>query len=424
MLFACHAEFSRAQTLGAPMRVLVHHTPCLNGQITPPSSKSQTIRALIFGLLSSGTTQLQHCLDSEDIDDAIRMIKALGGQLDRSGSALSLESNGPPFNIAQNILNTGNSGITTHFILPLLGLRHNHEIPMIVDCGNQMRARPMNALIQALRDLGMKIDGDSFPIQITGRLLGGRTVLDSHCSQPLSALLIALPLAEQDSVIHLKNRNEWPYIEMTLAWLKKQNMQIIHEGEYFYIQGKQRYQAFDYTVPGDYSSASTFLAASKIFPGHIQINGLDPEDLQGDKDILKYLPPPLRGTQINASNIPDLLPTLAVLGTVFEGQTQIMNVPHARLKETDRIHSMTQGLRRMGATIEELPDGMTITQSTLQGAPVNGYHDHRTVMALTLAGMLAQGTTLIEHAESVNKTYPSFFDDLIRLGANLEIQDA
>jgi 3-phosphoshikimate 1-carboxyvinyltransferase len=225
-------------------------------------------------------------------------------------------------------------------------------------------------------------------------------------------------------VIHVKNIQEWPYIEMTLAWLKKQHIQIKQEGEFFYIQGKQNYQAFDYTIPGDYSSASTFLAASRIFPGQIEINGLDPEDLQGDKEILKYLSHTLNGSQINASNIPDLLPTLAVLGTVSEGQTQITNVPHARLKETDRIHSMTEGLRRMGASIEALPDGMVITQSTLQGAQVNGYQDHRTVMALTLAGMLAQGTTVINHAESVNKTYPNFFNDLIKLGASLEIQDA
>jgi 3-phosphoshikimate 1-carboxyvinyltransferase len=308
-------------------------------------------------------------------------------------------------------------------MLPLLGLREGVHRPVYVDCGDQMRFRPMRVLITALRTLGMTIESDAFPLRVSGQLIGGEIFIEGYSSQPLSALLIALPAAQKDSVIHVNHLHEAPYIEMTLEWLKKQRIQITRLGNSFYIPGKQTYQPFDYTIPGDYSSASTFFAAAALFPGKITINGLDIDDLQGDKKIIEYVQLPLHGVEINAHDIPDLLPILAVLGTAAAGRTDILNTPGARLKETDRIHSMTQGLRQMGAKIEELSDGLIVYQSSMQGTHVKGFSDHRTVMALTLAGLLAQGTTVIEDAESVNKTYPRFFQDLKSLGAQLELEN-
>ena len=133
---------------------------------------------------------------------------------------------------------------------------------------------------------------------------------------------------------------------------------------------------------------------------------------------------PLTGMRIDANDIPDLVPALAVIATSATGKTEIYNCLQARIKETDRIYSMTKGLRQMGARVEEHEDGMTVYQSSLQGAFVKGYADHRTVMALTVAGMVARGTTVITDGEAINKTYPKFVETMQAMGANVTFDKA
>jgi len=179
------------------------------------------------------------------------------------------------------------------------------------------------------------------------------------------------------------------------------------------------------------------LAAGALIGPSVTLKGLDPDDTQGDKKLVKILKTMgadikikkssiiinrsknLRGIKIDANDIPDLLPTLAVLGTQAAGATEIVNVKQARIKETDRIHSMTKGLRALGARIDEKKDGMTIYTSQLAGAKIQGYNDHRTVMALTLAGLIASGKTVVTNAEAVNKTYPSFYSTIKKLGGKI-----
>lgn len=432
------------------MDVHLQHTHSLNGTVTPPPSKSEAIRALIFGLLSSGLTTLPSFLNADDTEDAIRVCQHLGASITQNGEILTLKSQGFPFKDTQHKINTGNSGITTCFVLPLLGYRQDHDEPVILDCGDQMRARPMASLIRALCDLGMTItpltDPNHLPVSVTGELRGGKAEISGETSQYLSALLIALPLAENNSEIRVKGLCEKPYIDLTLSWLKRQGIAITHRKEnnsdIYIIEGKQRYFPFEYTLPGDFSSASNFLAAGALFPGRINVQGLNLHHEQGDKRLIPLLETmgasithqdqtieisaegQLRGIRIDANDIPDLLPTLAVIGTQCSGKTELMNTRHARHKETDRIHAMTQGLRDMGAHIEEKEDGMVIYPSTLRGTTVNGYGDHRTIMALSLAGLLAEGITTIHHAEAVNKTYPDYFTHLKQLGALLEVNHA
>jgi 3-phosphoshikimate 1-carboxyvinyltransferase len=430
--------------------ISVRQTSSLRGGLTPPGSKSLSIREIIFALLANGQSKLQNILDSDDTQAAQQVCAGLGAQFNLSSEGMTITSSGLPLVTSATELNTRNSGITTLFILPLLGLREHSAHPMILNCGEQMRARPIKSLVEALEHLGMHIQykdqKDRLPVVVTGKLKGGIAEVEGINSQYLSALLIALPCAEQDSVITVKNLHERPYVNMTLQCLQQHGIDYTHQinknVDTFHIRGKQRYKPVDHTIKGDFSSASCLMAASVLIHSEVELCGLDVEDAQGDKRLISILQEmgaeivtekekirihgnqPLTGIRIDANDIPDLLPALAVIATQAQGKTEIYNVAQARIKETDRIHSMTQELRKMGAVIEEQEDGMTIYQSSLTGAVVNGHDDHRTVMALTVAGLVAKGITLISDGEAINKTYPQFVQDMQAIGANISILKA
>jgi 3-phosphoshikimate 1-carboxyvinyltransferase len=404
---------------------------------------------MMFALLAKGNSTLMNVLDSEDTTDAINICKHLGAEVTLENNTLTLNSLGLPLNSPANILYTGNSGISTRFIMPILGLRKNTLQPIILDCGSQMRARPIDSLVSALRQLGMTIDyiknNNTLPVRISGDLIGGKTTVSGITSQYLSALLISLPCAPSNSEVIVKNLNERPYVEMTLEWLKQQNILYTHhktnEIDVFTISGRQTYHNFHITIPGDFSSASYLIAVAVLIPGQVILQGLNMQDSQGDKHLITLLQEmganivvthdqltiyggkKLIGMPIDANDFPDLLPTLAVIGTQALGETIIYNVPQARIKETDRIHSMTEGLTRLGASIQEKNDGMIIQSSKLRGAPVKGYGDHRTVMGLSLAGLIASETTTISNAESVNKTFPEFINSMRSLGAQMDLMN-
>lgn len=423
------------------MRIKSRKTSILQGVIKPPSSKSEAIRALFFALLSPGTSHIHEILEAEDVTEALLVCQALGATVERNGTSLALTSPGFPFSPCSPTLYTGQSGLTTRLLLPILGLCVPQ--PLFLDCAPSMRARPMHGLINTLNQLGMHINSSQWPLCISGNLSGGEATLTEPISQFVSALLMALPLAEKTSSLITPIIPSWSYVEMTLAWLKRLNIAFTHtqhdDAHHFTLPGKQHYKPFEVTLPNDFSSASYFIAAATLLPGSVRIEGLDMKETQGDKQLISIIQAmggdisldgttliihggkPLQGIRIDASNIPDLLPTLAVLGTAASGKTEIYNVMQARLKETDRIHSMTEGLSRMGAIIEEKNDGMVIYASPLRGAEVKGYGDHRTVMSLSLAGMLAEGETSINDAESIRKTFPDFVSDMRSLGAHLEI---
>jgi 3-phosphoshikimate 1-carboxyvinyltransferase len=427
------------------MRLIIQNTQTLAGDVTPPSSKSHSIRALFFALLAEGTSTLRNVLASDDIENAIAVCKQLGAHIVSQKDQLTIESKGLPLVVDVTKIVSGNSGITTRFMLPLLGLRQNTQTPITTDCGEQMRARPIQSLVDALRKLGLHITylakENQLPLSISGALIGGEAGVEGITSQYLSALLMALPCAPHDSILTVNHLHERPYVEMTLRWLSQQQLifkhsQLPNQDKYF-IKGNQHYRPIDTTIPGDFSSASYLIAAAALTAGRVELNGLDMQDAQGDKRLVNILQDmgadisvfpthlvisggkPLKGCKIDANDIPDLLPTLAVIGTAAQGCTTLYNVKQARIKETDRIHSMTENLRRLGARIEEHEDGMTIYQSQLSGSWLKGYDDHRTVMALGIAGLLATDSTVIEGSEAINKTFPQFTALMQSLGANI-----
>jgi len=433
------------------MKLTIEKTKTLCGNINPPSSKSHSIRNLILALLSSGQSELKNILDSEDTAAAIAVCKKLCSKITsfKKNKTTTIKSNnGFPLQTTADFIFTANSGITTRFIMPLLGLRKNTESPIVLDCDEQMRARPIKALVEALIQLGMKIsylkEEGKLPIALTGKLIGGIVEIDGTTSQYLSALLLSLPCASQDSTIIVHHLNERPYVNMTLDLLNKHNIQYEHtmleHKDVFFIKGNQHYISFSTAVPGDFSSASYLIAAAVLLKGHVEIKGLDFSDSQGDKRLVEILQEmgadiriegsgliihggtPLKGIKIDANDVPDLLPTLAVIGTMAYGKTEITNVPQARIKETDRIRSMTEGLRSLGAKVDEFTNGLTVHYSKLEGTELKGYGDHRTVMALSIAGLLAKGLTVINDAEAINKTYPDYIQHMRNIGAKIGLQ--
>jgi 3-phosphoshikimate 1-carboxyvinyltransferase len=429
------------------MQLVVNNTSHLSGTATPPASKSQTIRGLILSLLACGESTLMNGLASEDSDDAKRVCQSLGCGITEAANCLTVTSQGLPITPLSNHIYSGNSGITTRFIMPALGLRKNSGTPIILDCGEQMRLRPVRSLVSALRDLGMNIEYNEtegmLPITLSGELLGGTTSVDGITSQYLSALLLTLPCAPKNSTISVKNLHERPYVDLTLYWLKQHHIAYEHtqhdDSDTYFLPGNQIYQAFSTTIASDFSSASYLIAAAALIRGRVILTGLDMDDPQGDKALITILQKmgatiffeektliiegggPLTGIRIDANDIPDLLPVLAVLGTQATGHTEIVNVAQARIKETDRIHSMTEGLTTLGAKIIEHSAGMTIYQSPLTGGSVKGYGDHRTVMALSIAGLCATHTTYIDDANAINKTFPNYVALMQSLGAKMDI---
>lgn len=426
--------------------LFVRKTNSLSGLAIPPSSKSHSIRALIFALLAKGDSVLTNLLDCSDTQDAMRICTQLGADLSVEENTVYANSCGYPLQEKIQTIHSGNSGISTHFVMPLLGLRKESETPIILDCGEQMRARPIVPLVNALRALGLCIDylhqEGQLPISVCGQLIGGITEVEGVTSQYLSALLVSLPCAPLDSEVTVRNLHERPYVEMTLDWLQKLGISYQHETignrDIVHIPGGQSYSAFNTTIASDFSSASYLITAAVLCQGRVELRGLDMQDPQGDKRLVYLLQEmgaaieisaegliiegghPLRGLKIDADDIPDLLPALAVIGTYASGKTELINVRQARIKETDRIHSMSEGLSRMSAKVDVYEDGMTIYPSALQGATVKGYNDHRTVMALAVAGLRAEGQTEIDDADAVNKTFPNFVSLMQSLGAEME----
>ncbi len=430
------------------MKLIIHKIHKIAGKVAPPSSKSQTIRALFLATLANGESSLKNFLFCDDTESAIRVCQGLGAVITKIESDnLKIIGAGLPLNVSDKVVNSGSSGITTNFSLPLLGLRKDLSRPVVLDCSAQMKQRSIMSLVSALQNLGMQIKSletnSVCPLSITGKLLGGEARVSGLTSQFMSALLLSLPLAENDSSILVEDLHERPYLEMTKALLKEQKIIFKHLSgngfDVFKIKGGQRYLPFQKTIPVDFSSASYLIAAGVLLYGQVKLDNIDTTDCQGDKKMVDLLlqmgadikiddkkmvisgGKSLRGIKIDANEIPDLVPALAVVATQAEGCTEIYNVVHARDKETDRIRSMSIGLSAMGAYVEEKGDGLIIRKSELRGAEVNGYGDHRTVMALAVAGLLAEGETTISTAEAISKTFPNFVQLMNILGANIQI---
>jgi len=407
----------------------------LEGSIEIPGSKSHTIRAVVIASLANGKSRIISPLDSGDTRSAVVACRALGAEIEIGKEWIVRGFGGYP-QLQASKIDLGNSGTSLSLTTSVAALQ---EEEVVFDGDDSLRTRPIQPLLDALNNLGASAysvgENGCCPIRVRGRMRGGKTKVSGISSQYLSSLLISTPLLEEDTEIHVIDLNEKPYAGMTLAWLKEQQIDYQREGwETFRVKGRQCYHHFDKRVPGDFSSATFPLCAAVITDSQVLLKGLDMNDTQGDKEVITMLnsmganiqvkeegilvtSSELTGCELDLNSTPDALPALAVVGCYAKGKTILKNVAQARIKETDRIKVMRAELSKMGADIEEMEDGLIIRQSKLKGTRVRGYHDHRVVMALSLAGMIAQGETEIDSAESIEITFPGYVEKMCQLSA-------
>lgn len=417
----------------------------LEGAIITPSSKSHTIRALLIATLANGISTIKDALLEGDGKSALEAAVALGAEVEvRKDGTLSLKGIGQDFSKGKEKIFMGNSGTGTRLFTSAAALGDKLRV---FDGDSSLRSRPMRPLLNALKELGAEFEIKSkdkdLPYSIKGPLKGGETTVDGLTSQYLSSLLLTAPLIKNDTAIKVTNLHEKPYVQITLWWLDRMGVRYDASDDLlsYKIYGNQKYNTLSSRIPGDFSSATFGAVAALVTKTKLKIDNIDFTDPQGDKEIFTCLEKlgakvergngfaivdgtqKLKGVVLDLNTMPDSLPALSVLGCIAEGETRLVNVKQARIKETDRIAVMCEELTKMGAHIEELEDGLIIRKSELKGCEVHGHEDHRVVMALALAGMVSNGETIIDTAEAADVTYPTFARDFINIGAKISIEE-
>ncbi len=411
----------------------------IRGSIAVAGSKSHTIRGIIAALLAEGTSTLVAPLESADTRSTLAAACRLGATVKESSGRWEITGTGGRFTDPGAPLDLGNSGTGLRMLTSAAALQN---FPVGFDGDSSLRTRLMSGLFAALEKRGAKVEssGGKCPFRISGPLRGGATTVDGTTSQFLTSLLFALPLLEEDSTIELEFLNEKPYVGITLAWLDALGIRWSGSEDmlHWQIPGNQKYHAFARVIPADFSTAAFPLVAAAVAGEGVEIRNLDFDDAQGDKQVFALLETmgakirrdgelfveptrgKLQGRTFDLNATPDALPVMAVAAALAGGETRLVNVPQARVKETDRIAVMTAELTKMGARIEELPDGMVIQGGALHGAKVHSHGDHRIGMALAVAGLAAEGETVVGEIEAAEVTYPDFIRDFRALGARFE----
>lgn len=427
------------------MKAIVSNSS-LSGEIRIPGSKSHMIRALYFGALGNGLSTLRNPVRSADALAAASLVRALGISVDMAEDEewqVAGDSLQPP----ENVIDVANSGTSMQFGATLLASTGGGAV---VTGDDQIRRRPVTPTLDMLRQLGVEAftirGNESAPFYLKGPIRGGFTRVQGIVSQYVSSAVVAGVLAESDTEIEVDAANETPYIEMTLQWLHSLGVNVDASEDYnhYSVRSGQTIRAFNKEIPADFSSAAFPLIGAAITNSDVTLRGLDTRDVQGDKILVDILlemgakidvidhglggirvrgGAPLRGTTVDCSSTPDSVPILSVLGCVTEGETRLVGIESSRLKETDRPLVMAEELGKMGARMELTETSLTIRRSSLTGAAVHSRRDHRVAMALTIAGLIAGGTTVVDHVESATISYPGFDEALRSLGANVKFTE-
>lgn len=415
-------------------------TQC-SGSVDLPGSKSIANRALLMAALCEvgQVTELRHMLRSDDTERMLEALRALGVTIEAlSATTLRVHGTGGNWLAQPQQLYLGNAGTAMRPLTAVLAA--TCAAPIVLTGDARMQERPIADLTSALRQGGATISfqqNEGYPpLAIHSTMRGGHIQVNgSASSQYISALLMALPLLPDDSVLELTGTVvSWPYIELTLAMLESFGIEIDHTApQHFSIAGGQRYRSpGQYWIEGDASAASYWLAAGVLGGGPLKIQGIGAKSIQGDIAFIDYLKQmggnvelfdeyaivsggQLKGLDADLNAIPDAAMTFATLALFATGETCIRNIANWRIKETDRLHAMATELRKCGAQVEEGPDFIRIQPpATLTAAQVATYDDHRMAMCFALVGFSAAGVT-IEDPQCCAKTYPHFFTEFQRL---------
>ncbi len=413
----------------------------ISARIRLPGSKSITHRALIMAALSEGPAQIGNPLRADDTLLTARALEALGAIIEWSADSVRVVPPAYRWRQPDGPIFLGNSGTSARLLLAVLSAGTGI---FLLDGTPRLRQRPVGPAAQALEKLGahMRWIGRTgfLPVEISSRGLdGGNVFVDaSESSQFLSGILIAAPSARREVGVEWSEpAASWPYVDITLGMMKETGIRFERQASNrIAIPAPQVYAPRSFTVEGDCSSASYFWGAAALTGGEVLTSPVSPYSLQGDCRFLGVLdkmgcrivwkeqgvrvkgPGQLLPVDIDMNEMPDMVPTLGVLSAFASGTSRIRNVAHLRIKESDRLNAVAAGLKVLGVEAEELPDGLIVHGGAPLGppsGPISAFDDHRIAMAFALAGLRLDGV-VIEGAESVNKSFPEFWDIFESLG--------
>jgi 3-phosphoshikimate 1-carboxyvinyltransferase len=412
----------------------------LDATITVPGSKSITQRALIAASLADGRSILRGPLTSEDTEYSSRALRTLGVPIETGADTWRVDGTGGIIGVPGEPLYLGNNGTATRFLTSVAALGTGQ---VIIDGDERMQQRPIAPLIEALRGWGVDIEsirGTGCPplrIRAAG-LSGGKTILpEGKSSQYLSSLLLVAPLARQPAELEVHGEIlSKPYVAMTLEVMAEFGVGVEAAADFSAFRVEPaRYRARDYRIEGDASGASYFWAAAAVAGGRVTVANVPVPSLQGDTMFVPLLARMgcsvqqsafgitvesdgrLEGITVDMGAMPDIVPTLAVVAAFAEGETEISNIAHLRIKESDRLHGVCVELGKIGAQVDEYPDRMVIRGRggrDLHGAAIDTYNDHRMAMSMAVAGLRVPGIR-ITGEQCVAKSFPDFWQRFAEL---------
>lgn len=420
------------------MKVTIYKS-IINGSVRAPSSKSYTIRALMCAAMASGKSRINFALNSDDTKASLNVLRKVGVRIDQEEESLLV--NGGMFHEAQCDLYCSDSATTLRFMTAIASV-----IPgkTRLVSGPTLVKRPIEPLIQVLRQIGVNCylcENESTVVVEGGGLNGGLVKLAGNVSsQFLSALLLIGPFAEKGIRIKLNSPlQSKPYILMTIECLKKFGIHIeFSENFTQFMVTKQFFRPTEYVVEGDWSSASYLLALGAV-TGRIEMKNLKLESMQGDKILLYFLremgaliesnedsiivkSSGLRAIKADLKDCIDLLPTMAILAATATGTSEFVGISRGRIKESNRVAAVVEGLRRLGLEITEERDRLLITGNEPHNAIIESWKDHRIAMAFAILGLKNGGIT-INNADCVSKTFPGFWKIIEHVGGQITISD-
>lgn len=425
------------------MGKIVVRKSILNGNVTCPPSKSYTHRAIFVSSLANGNSHIINPLISRDTIATIDACRELGVGIKITDNRL-IVSGKDTLKVPDNVINVENSGTTMRFVTAISSLLNDGYVVITGD--DSIRKRPMQPLLSALKQLGVNSfstrENGKSPIIVQGGGINGNniTIDGSISSQFISGILIAGVCAKSGISLRVTGKQvSNSYIESTLNVISKFGARVKHSRDYrkFNIFNN-RYVPTTFTVPGDFSTASLLLSAGTLVGGEITVSNLDFSLPQGDSKILEILKKigavisidkrngtvktkgiqELDGGEFDLSDTPDLLPVVAILSLKTRNPVRIYGVSHTRYKETDRLKIIASEFRKFGVKTKILPDEITIVSpKKLKSALINSHNDHRLFMSFAIAAMMT-AKSVVDGVESVDVSYPSFIQDMKKIGAN------
>lgn len=406
----------------------------IKGSISAPASKSMMQRAIAIAAMAAGRSILYNYTPCNDSDAALEIAGKLGSKVSLDGSTVTIDGG---IVHQSSTLNCGEAGLGIRMFTPIASLVNGS---MQLEGEGSLKVRPVDMLEKPLAQLGVDITTTNgyVPINVKGPMKGGAAEVDgSLSSQMLTGMLLALPLAENDSTLTVADLKSKPYIDMTLEIMSDFGVEAKHDDyKVFTVAGKQAYKPTEYNVEGDWSGAS-FLAVAGALAGEVEINNVRKDSKQADLAIVDALEragaelifeegklivkkKELKAYEFDATECPDLFPPLVALAAHCEGVTKIKGTSRLAHKESDRATVLKTEFEKLGVRVELEGDYMSVYGGPVKAGTMHANNDHRIAMAGAVAALIAEGTVEIENAECIAKSYPGFYDDIAKLGAQVD----